>query len=61
MATTDQIADKGITMYMVGCEPAIMKYRDWFMAIAHKTGGQYVPLRSAKLLPEVYVVEHYID
>jgi hypothetical protein len=48
-----QIAAKGVVIYMVGCEPSIIPYKDWFMAVAHITGGQYVPLASAQLLTSV--------
>ena len=51
----DQMAQKGITLYSVGCEPAILSYKDFFQAIAFKTGGQYVPLRNANLLAKVIV------
>jgi len=47
------LAEKGVTIYVVGCEPSITPYRDWFTALAHLTGGQYVPLASAKTLPQV--------
>jgi len=50
-----EMARKGITLYSVGCEPAITPYRDFFSAIAFATGGQYVPLRNAKLLSTVIV------
>lgn len=49
------MAEKGITLYSVGCEPAILPYKDFFSAIAYTTGGQYVPLRNAKLLSKVIV------
>jgi hypothetical protein len=55
MVTIREIAEKGITMYMVGCEPSITPYKDWFQAMAYITGGQYVPLTSAKILPKVIV------
>ena len=55
MVTANQIAEKGITMYMVGCEPSINPYRDWFMAIAHITNGQYVPLANATFLSQVII------
>ncbi len=55
MVTANQIAEKGITMYMVGCEPSINPYRDWFMAIAHITNGQYVPLANATFLAQVII------
>ena len=47
------MAHKGITLYSVGCEPAILRYKDLFSAFAYKTGGQYVPLRNANLLAKV--------
>ena len=53
MVTTNQIAAKGITLYLVGCEPSIIPYKEFFSAIAHLTGGQYVPLKHAKLLTQV--------
>ena len=52
---TGQLAQKGITIYMVGCEPSITPYKDFFLAVAYMTGGQYVPLAKAKLLSKVIV------
>jgi hypothetical protein len=49
------LAEKGITLYSVGCEPAILPYRDFFMALAYKTGGQYTPLGGAKLLTKIII------
>ena len=51
----NEMAAKGITLYSVGCEPAILPYKDFFAAIAFTTGGQYVPLRNASLLAKVIV------
>ena len=51
----DQMAEKGITLYCVGCEPALTPYKTFFAALAYKTGGQYVPLRNADLLAKVIV------
>ncbi len=42
-------------MYSVGCEPAVLPYKEFFSALAFKTGGQYVPLRNAQLLAKVIV------
>lgn len=42
-------------MYTVGCEPQITVYRDFFMAIAFKTGGQYIPLANSAGLASVIV------
>ena len=50
-----EMAKKGITLYSVGCEPAITPYKDFFSAIAFATGGQYVPLQHATLLSKVIV------
>lgn len=50
-----KMAQKGITLYSVGCEPAIKPYKEFFTAIAYTTGGQYIPLRNANLLSKVIV------
>ena len=55
MTVTHQLAEKGITIYMVGCEPSICPYKDFFMAVAYITGGQYVPLTKAQLLTKVII------
>ena len=49
------LAAKGVTIYAVGCEPAIRPYKDFFMALAYITGGQYVPLLKAQFLTRVIV------
>lgn len=51
----EKLAKKGVTLYTVGCEPSLLPYKDFFSAIAFKTGGQYVPLRNAQLLSKVIV------
>ncbi|XP_064600689.1 uncharacterized protein LOC135466866 [Liolophura sinensis] len=55
MVVTRQLAEKGVTIYMVGCEPSISPYKDFFTAVAYLTGGQYVPLRGAHLLTQVII------
>ena len=55
MAVTHELAEKGVTIYMVGCEPSICPYKEFFMAVAHITGGQYVPLTKANLLTQVII------
>ena len=47
------LAEKGVTLYMVGCEPSVDNSRPFYMAMAHLTGGQYVPLSDATLLAKV--------
>lgn len=49
------MAQKGITLYCVGCEPDILSHKDFFAAVSFTTGGQYVPLKHAKLLSKVIV------
>ncbi|KAK2177332.1 hypothetical protein NP493_607g01025 [Ridgeia piscesae] len=55
MVVTRELAEKGITLYIAGCEPSITAYKDFFMALAHLTGGQYVPLARADVLAKVIV------
>lgn len=43
-------AQMGVTLYVIGCEPAIYNYKDFFEALAYITGGQYVPLTQPHLL-----------
>jgi hypothetical protein len=50
-----QLGEKGVTLYCVGCEPAINTYKEFFVALSYKTGGQYVPLRNAQLLSKVII------
>jgi len=52
------MAEKDIAIYSVLCEPAINSFayaRDFFIAISKITGGEYLPLTSAHLLPKVVV------
>ena len=49
------LAEKGATLYTIGCEPAASPYRDFFMALAFKTGGQYIPLANCTNLASVIV------
>ena len=49
------MAEAGITLYVIGCEPAMLQYRDFFMALAHITGGQYCALGDAAQLSSVIV------
>ena len=55
MECVAQLAENGIALYTIGCEPAATPYRDFFMALAFKTGGQYVPLNSCAGLSSVIV------
>ncbi|XP_067652686.1 uncharacterized protein [Haliotis asinina] len=55
MEITGQLAEKGVTLYVVGCEPSICSYKDFFTGLAYLTGGQYVPLAAAKSLTSVII------
>lgn len=55
VAVAHELAKKGVTLYVVGCEPSITPYKDFFMAIAHITGGQYVSLKKADLLSKIII------
>merc|ERR1712159_388096 len=53
-----EMAANGITLYPVGCEPALGHYmfaRDFMCNVAEITGGQAIALSSAKLLADVIV------
>lgn len=52
----EEMADLGIVIYSVAVEPNLGGYkfaRDFMRAIAKLTGGQFLPLTNAKLLPRV--------
>ncbi len=49
------LAERSVTLYTIGCEPPITPYRDFFMAIAFKTGGQYIPLANSANLASIIV------
>eukprot|EP01119_Soliformovum_irregulare_P003212 TRINITY_DN1354_c0_g1_i4.p1 TRINITY_DN1354_c0_g1~~TRINITY_DN1354_c0_g1_i4.p1 ORF type:complete len:405 (-),score=95.99 TRINITY_DN1354_c0_g1_i4:45-1121(-) len=58
MVDVVQMLQKEIILYSVGCEPALGQTsfaRDWFKAIAEVTGGRYLSLKNAKLLPQVII------
>ncbi|XP_063409728.1 uncharacterized protein LOC134692958 [Mytilus trossulus] len=50
MQIARDFAQKGVTLYVIGVEPPIVPYKDFFMALAYITGGQYVPLSVPRLL-----------
>ncbi|CAF1424956.1 unnamed protein product [Adineta ricciae] len=49
------MVERSITLYTVGVEPPIVPYREFFMAIAHITGGQYVPMADANKLAQMII------
>ena len=53
--TCHKMAASGITLYVVGCEPALTPYRQFFIAMSLITGGFYVPLNRAEQLTDVIV------
>lgn len=50
-----KLAKRGITLYTVGCEPSIVPYKDFFMALAYLTGGQYIPLSVPHFLTDAII------
>ncbi|XP_071135421.1 uncharacterized protein [Mytilus edulis] len=50
MQIARDLAQKDVTLYVIGVEPPIVPYKDFFMALAYITGGQYVPLSVPRLL-----------
>ena len=55
VAICHEMARKGIILYCVGCEPSLRIYRDFFMGLSLITGGQYIRLARARILPQVIV------
>lgn len=55
MECTKLLAENSVTLYTVGCEPAATVYRDFLMALAFKTGGQYIPLGNSQNLASVII------
>ncbi|XP_006816760.1 uncharacterized protein LOC102807614 [Saccoglossus kowalevskii] len=55
MKIARQMAEQNITLYSVVCGSYAEGFKDFFMAIAHVTGGQYVSLKDAKLLSKVII------
>ncbi|XP_077980269.1 uncharacterized protein LOC144435556 [Glandiceps talaboti] len=55
MKIVREMAEKNITLYSVVCGSYAEGFKDFFMAIAHLTGGQYVSIKDAKLLSKVII------
>lgn len=55
MIITDEMAEHGITLYTLGCEPAIIPYREFFSGLSFKTGGKYFPLSEANDLAQAII------
>jgi hypothetical protein len=53
-----KMAEEGIILYVVACEPALSGYQfahDFMAGLAQITQGKYLPLTSAHLLPDVII------
>ena len=50
-----ELHKKGITLYVIGCEPDINPYKEWYSGLAHITGGHYIPLGAAEDLAQVFL------
>ena len=56
LVVLDEMSKRGITVYSVGCQPALSAYAyatDFFIAAAERTNGQAVALGSAARLADV--------
>jgi len=56
LSVLDAMSKRGITIYSVGCQPALSAYAfatDFFIAVAERTNGQAVALGSAAVLADV--------
>ena len=49
------MAEAGITLYCIGCEPSLCPYKSFFMAMTSITGGQYCALSDATALASAVV------
>lgn len=50
--------DRGIVLYSIGCEPLIgvtQGTREFFKGLSDITGGRYLSLHDAKLIPAIIV------
>lgn len=56
MEICKDLTKKGVTLYVAGCEPSILAYKHFYLAIAHLTGGQYVPLEEAQGLVKIITI-----
>ncbi|XP_041361288.1 uncharacterized protein LOC121377378 [Gigantopelta aegis] len=55
LAVVRKLAGMMITLYVVGCEPALVPHKEFFMGLAYATGGQYVPLAGAQALTQIII------
>ena len=58
VVTVHAMRDKGIVLYAIGCEPLIGQTpgtREFFKGLSDITGGRYLSLHNAKLLPAIIV------
>ena len=55
LAVVRKLAGMMITLYVVGCEPSLVPYKEFFTGLAYATGGQYVPLAGANALTQIII------
>lgn len=55
MDIAKELAGKGVSLYVVGCEPNVSVYKDFYLALADITGGQYVPHQDANSLKNIII------
>jgi hypothetical protein len=55
LVISQALAQAGIAVYVAGCEPSICAYKDFYLALAHITGGQYVPMEKSDSLVKLII------
>ncbi|CAF3841188.1 unnamed protein product, partial [Rotaria sp. Silwood1] len=51
---SDQFEKQDIILVVVGIEPSVVVYADFYCALAHKTGGEYLPMiNAARILSSI--------
>ena len=55
LVISQALAQAGIALYVAGCEPSICAYKDFYLALAHITGGQYVPMEKSDSLVKLII------
>lgn len=55
LRAAQMLGQKKVTLYTIGCEPSLKPYKDFFTAMAFKTGGHYVSFSDTYILKKVIV------
>ena len=53
MKIANDLAEKGVSIHIVACEPSLIRWEDFFMALCKMSGGLYIPLTNSAHLADV--------